>query len=112
MATDRSAAIALVAVLVAIALPANIAKLFDGGDYLARDKTLTHTEFAMLELAGENADPAYVSAYDPAARAVGSSPALVMTPPVYVEAAQRIGSLASSLDAVQDANVFVRQSTT
>ena len=102
-------AIALVAVLVAIALPANIAKLFDGGDYLARDKTLTHTEFAMLELAGENADPAYVSAYDPAARAVGSSPALVMTPPVYVEAAQRIGSLASSLDAVQDANVFVRR---
>ncbi|HEY8002135.1 MAG TPA: hypothetical protein VID76_09370 [Solirubrobacterales bacterium] len=101
-------AIAALAVLVAIALPANIARLFDGGDSLADESALTRSEFAMLELAGANADPAYVSAYDPAAHAVGAPP-LVISPSVYAETARRIGSLASSLEQVQDADVTARR---
>jgi hypothetical protein len=101
-------AIAALAALVAIALPANIAKLFDGGDHLAEDAKLTGSEFAMLELAGANADPDYVSAYDPAAHAAGAPP-LVISPSVYADTVRRIGSLASSLEQVQDADADARR---
>jgi hypothetical protein len=101
--------IAALALFVAVALPANIAKLYDGGDYLANDADLTRGEFAMMELAGSNAKPGYLSAYDPVARDVGASPNVVMDPVVYRDAADRIGSLADPLARIRGEDILLRQ---
>jgi hypothetical protein len=101
-------ALGLLAGVVALSVPWNVAKLQDGGDYLAQDAKLTRGEFAMLELAGERADPEYRSAFDFQSRGVGSSPYLVMTPPDYFDAAARIGSLADPLDEIRGEDIFLR----
>ncbi|MDX6583607.1 MAG: hypothetical protein QOI10_2791 [Solirubrobacterales bacterium] len=102
-------AIAILALIVALALPGNIAKLEDGGDYLAKDAELTRGEFAMLEVAGPHAKPGYVAAYDGVARQVGASPYLVMDAAIYLDAVRRIGSLADSLDVVRGRELILRQ---
>jgi hypothetical protein len=101
--------LAVLALVVALALPQNIVKLSDGGDYLAQDADLTRGEFAMFELAGSRADPEYVSGFDFQSRDAGASPFIVMKPPEYFDAADRIGSLADSLDEIRGENVFLRQ---
>ncbi len=94
--------LAALAVLVALALPANLSKLSDGSEYLDKDAVLTRGEFAMLELAGERGDPDYLPVTDKLALAVGASPYLVMPTAVYLDAAERIGSLADSLDRIRE----------
>lgn len=102
-------ALAAIALVVAIALPANIAKLQDGADYLERDAILTGSEFAMLELAGSRGDPDYLPVDDLVALSVGASPYLVMTTGVYLESAERIGSLADPLDRVRGEDLNLRR---
>jgi hypothetical protein len=98
-----------IAVLVALALPANLAKLQDGQEYLQKDAALTRGEFAMLELAGDRGRPDYLPVEDPQALAVGASPYLVMPTAVYLDAKERIGSLADSLDKVRGESVELRR---
>jgi hypothetical protein len=102
-------ALAVLALVVAVALPANIAKLEDGADYLHRDAVLTGGEFAMLELAGTRGDPDYLPVDDFAGLSVGASRYLVMTTAVYLDAAARIGSLADPLDRVRGEDLNLRR---
>ena len=103
------AAVAAVALVVAVALPANVAKLFDGGEHMRADARLVGGEFAMFELAGDAAAPEYVAGYDLFGRSLGSSPFVVMRPPDYLAAAERIGSLADPLARVREADVTLRR---
>jgi hypothetical protein len=98
-----------IALLVALALPANLAKLQDGQDYLQKNAALTRGEFAMLELAGDRGDPSYLPVEDPQALSVGASPYLVMPTGVYLDEKDRIGSLADSLDKVRGESVELRR---
>lgn len=94
-------AIVIVGLLVAIALPSNLSKLFNGGDYFAAEAALTGGEFAMLELAGRDASPDYEPAADPELAPIGASPYMVLSIAEYREAAERIGSLADPLDQIR-----------
>lgn len=105
----RAVALGVLALVVAVALPANIAKLNDGSRYLERDAILTRSEFAMLELAGTRGNPDYLPVDDLAALAVGASPYLVMTTGVYLDSAERIGSLADPLDSVREGDLNLRR---
>jgi hypothetical protein len=98
-----------IAALVALALPANLAKLQDGQEYLQKNAALTRGEFAMLELAGDRGDPDYLPVEDPQALAVGASPYLVMPTAVYLDEKERIGSLADPLDKVRGEGVELRR---
>ncbi len=101
--------VAALAVLVALALPANLGKLGDGSEYLEKDAVLTRSEFAMLELAGDRGDPTYLPVDDSFALGVGASPYLVMTTAVYLDAAERIGSLANPLASVRAETLELRR---
>jgi hypothetical protein len=96
-------------VLVALALPANLAKMNDGQEYLEKNAALTRGEFAMLELAGDRGDPGYLPVEDPQALAIGASVYLVMPTAIYLDAAERIGSLADPLDRVRAESVELRR---
>ncbi len=98
-----------IAALVALALPANLAKLGDGTSYLEKDALLTRGEFAMLELAGDRGDPGYLPVEDPLALSVGASPYLVMPTAIYLDTADRIGSLADPLDKIRSESVELRR---
>jgi hypothetical protein len=98
-----------IAVLVGLSLPANLAKLQDGTDYLQKDALLTRGEFAMLELAGARGNPGYLPVEDRATLSIGASPYLVMPTAIYLDAAGRIGSLADSLDQVRSESVELRR---
>ncbi len=58
---------AAVAIIVALALPANIAQLRSGreDDALHHDAPFSKTEFAMIELARRKVDPEYIASADP-----------------------------------------------
>ncbi len=101
--------VAALALLVALALPANLGKLGDGSGYLTRDALLTRAEFAMLELAGDRGDPDYLPVDDVLALGVGASPYLVMPTAVYLDSAERIGSLADPLDRIRGESVELRR---
>ncbi len=103
------AGIAALALVVALALPWNIAKLEDGGDYLAQDADLTRGEFAMLELAGRDATPGYVAGLDEVVRDIGGSPYQVIDPASYRDAVERTGSLANPLDEIRSEDIALRK---
>lgn len=100
--------LALCALAVFVAIPANLAKLGDGSGYMHRDAELTRGELAMFELAGDRGDPDYLSIVDPAALGVGASPYIDMTTADYLASARERGSIAASLDEVRGSNVFER----
>jgi hypothetical protein len=103
----RGLALALCALVVAIAIPANLAKLGDGGGSLRNDAALTGGELAMFELVGAR-DPDYLSTKDRTAREVGASPYIDMTVADYIDAATARGGIAASLDEVRADNVLQR----
>lgn len=100
--------LAALALVVAVALPANIAKRGDGSRFLSDDAALTGGELAMLELAGTRGDPGYLTVADPVVIAHGTSPYLEMSTGQYLDAAKSRGSIAVSLDQVRQANIFLR----
>ena len=94
--------------IVAVALPTNLVRLFDGGDHLAADAELTRGEFAMLELAGIEAEPGFVPGSEED-RVPGSSPYIGMNTATYLQAAERIGSLADPLERIRAEDITLRQ---
>jgi hypothetical protein len=104
----RRLALVLCAIAVAIAIPANLAKLGDGGGYLRTDAELTRGEGAMFELVGTRGNPDYVATLDPAAQMVGASPGIDMSTSQYLGSVRLRGNIAASLDEVRGANVFQR----
>ena len=63
----------------------------------------------MLELAGTRGDPDYLPVDDVFALGIGASRYLVMPTAVYLDSAERIGSLADPLDRVRSGSVELRR---
>jgi hypothetical protein len=92
------------AIIVALALPANIAQLESGNadDVLHHDAGVSRTEFAMLELAGDRVDPRYVPARDHNVMNVGGSLYIGIPAGAYLRSVQRNGSPAYSLAELRE----------
>jgi hypothetical protein len=95
---------AAVFVIVALALPANIAQLRSGHetDVLHHDAGVSRTEFAMLELAGDRVAPDYVVSSDPNVSAVGGGLFIGIPADAYLRSVQRNGSPAFSLAELRE----------
>lgn len=93
-----------VVILVLLALPANIAQLRSGheSDTLHRDAEVSRAEFAMLELAGDRVDPAYVVSSDPNVSAVGGGLFIGIPAGAYLRSVERNGSPAYSLEELRE----------
>jgi hypothetical protein len=104
------AAAAVLLVLAAVALPANIVQLTEGrdGDVLHHDPPVSSTEFAMLELAGPNADPEYVPMSDARVTEVGGGLFIGIDAGAYLDAAADNGSIAYSVEQVREADEELR----
>ncbi len=94
---------AAVFVIVALALPANIAQLRSGHDtdVLHRDAEVSKAEFAMLELAGERVDPDYIASSDPNVAAVGGGLFIGVPAGAYLSSVERNGSPAFTLEELR-----------
>ena len=90
---------ASVFVVVALALPANIAQLRSGreADALHHDAPISRSEFAMLELAADRVDPEYTPTADPNVTAIGGGLFIGLPASAYLRAVERNGSAAFSL---------------
>jgi hypothetical protein len=91
------------AVVVLLALPANIAQLVENRDQdvLHLNGPVSRTEFAMVELAAPQVDPTYVVSADPRVAAAGGGLYIGLSAGAYLRAADHNGSLAFSLDEVK-----------
>jgi hypothetical protein len=97
----RPLAIAAAFVVLALALPANIAKYYDGRRMLLNDAAATKTEYAMLELARDQVKPRYLPARDKAVIERGGRIFSPLRPVEYFRAAAEFGGLAGSLDELR-----------
>ena len=88
-----------IAVVVLLALPANIAQLRSGyrSDTLHNDAGVSRAEFSMLELAGARVDPEYVPAADPQVAAAGGGLYIGIPAGAYLRSVARNGSPAFTL---------------
>lgn len=94
---------AVVFVIVALALPANIAQLRSGHetDVLHHDAGISRAEFAMLELAGDRVDPEYVASSDPNVAAIGGGLFIGVPAGAYLDSVERNGSPAFTLEELR-----------
>ncbi len=92
------------AVIVVLALPANIAQLESGNsdDVLHHDAGVSRTEFAMLELAGNRVSPRYVAARDANVVAVGGGLYIGIPAGAYLSSVRRNGSPAYTLAELRE----------
>lgn len=102
---------AVVAVIVLLALPANIEQLRSGReeDALHRDAPVSRTEFAMLELARDRVDPEYVASDDPNVAAIGGGLFIGLPAGAYLRSVERNGSPAFSLEEVRSQPEKIRR---
>ncbi|HET8814576.1 MAG TPA: hypothetical protein VFM51_06435 [Solirubrobacterales bacterium] len=85
-------------VLVALVIPPNIAKYYDGRGISLEVSRITGSEYAMLDLVGaERVDPAFIPARDPAVEAAGGGLFVPIGAGDYFDAVDRNGSLGMSL---------------
>jgi hypothetical protein len=104
----RGPLIAIAAVVIAIALPANILKLADGRAAQVTDANASRAEYAMVELARERVDPAYTASADKRVIATAPIPTTGLQADLYLPAADRFGSIAYSLDELRTQDATVR----
>jgi hypothetical protein len=96
-------AIAGVFLVVGLAIPANIAKFYDGRRIQLNDAEASRTEYAMLELAGEDrVEPGYTPGSDPAVTSLGGGVYTPLPAGDYFRAADRFGSLAYPLQRIRE----------
>ena len=95
---------AVLVVLALLPLPANVDALFTGKDenVLRTDIPKTRAEFAMVELAGERVDPAYIVSADPRVSELGGGLYLGLPAIAILDAAKQNGSIAYSLDELEE----------
>lgn len=95
---------AALVVLALLPLPANIDAMMVGKDenVLRTDIAKTRAEFAMVELAGERVDPAYVVSADPRVTDIGGGLYLGIPAGAILDAAKQNGSIAYSLDELEE----------
>jgi hypothetical protein len=90
-------------IVVALALPANIAQLRSGreADALHHDAPISRSEFAMLELAGNRVDSGYTPSADPNVTAIGGGLFIGLPAGAYLRSVERNGSPAFSLSELR-----------
>jgi hypothetical protein len=89
-------------VVVALALPSNVAKLYDGRDPELEVSRITGSEYAMLDLvAAEKVDPNFVPASDPQVSDAGGALFVPLSAGNYFAAAERNGSLGMPLSELR-----------
>jgi hypothetical protein len=94
---------AVLVVLALLPLPANIDSMLTGKDenILRTDIPKSRAEFAMLELAGDRVDPAYVVSADPLVAEAGGGLYQGIPAGAYLASAAKNGSIAYSLDELR-----------
>jgi len=97
-------------ILALVALPANIAQLTEAreGDTLHHDPPVSATEFAMVELARDHVDRAYVVTSDPRVAEVDGGLFIGIPAGAYLDAAADNGSIARSLSEVRGSDPQLR----
>lgn len=101
---------ATIAVFVAVAvfLPANLAKFYDGRRSQLTGAQVSRTEFTMLELVRDRVPPDYAAPADPKVVEVGGSFGPAMPAGEYFRAAERYGPLNYSLDEIRGGELLLR----
>lgn len=98
------ATLAALAVVV-LAIPANVAKLYDGREPQLNDATNTRLEYAMVELARGRVAPTYKAGDDKRVADRGGHVFTSLEAGDYFAGADRFGSLAMPLDEVREQSV-------
>ncbi len=104
----RRAVIAGFAV-VALAIPANVAKLYDGRGPQLHDAITTRTEYAMLDLVRGPIPPQYAPGKDPRVTDLGGSVFTALEAGDYLRAANQFGSLGMPIDQVRGEDLERRE---
>lgn len=102
-------AFAAICVVVLLALPANLAKFYEGRRYQLNDADATRTEYSMLELARGRVEPGYQASADPDVVETGGGAFIGLAADEYFRASGEFGSLAYSLEQVRDRDLLFRQ---
>jgi CDP-diglyceride synthetase len=100
--TLRPLAVAGIFIAVALAIPPNIAKFYDGRRLQLNDASASRAEYAMLELERGRVAPGYVPGSDPAVVEVGGGVAAPLPAGEYFRAANEFGPLGYSLSQVRE----------
>jgi hypothetical protein len=96
-------------VVVALAIPPNVAKLNDGKGFEIREAKINGAEYAMLDLAGSNrAGEGYLPGDDPAVEAAGGNVGVGLDTGHYFEGSAEYGGLGMPLDQLRSADVPLR----
>jgi hypothetical protein len=95
------AAIVALFVVVALSIPANVAKYYDGRRLQLNDAQTTKVEVAMLNLARQTVEPGYTPAVDPPVIEKGGGLYAPLPAAEYFRAGDEHGTLGESLDAVR-----------
>jgi hypothetical protein len=95
--------------IVALAIPPNVAKLYDGRGPQLNDATNTRVEYAMLELARGEVPPKYKAGDDKRVADRGGHVFTSLEASDYFEAADRFGGLAMPLDELRDESLERRE---
>jgi hypothetical protein len=95
--------------IVALAIPPNIAKLYDGRGPQLNDATNTRVEYAMLELARDEVPPHYKAGDDKRVADRGGHVFTSLEAEDYFAGADRFGSLAMPLEELRDETLERRE---
>lgn len=96
-------------VVVAIAIPANIAKLDDGRGVRRVEASVIGTEYGMLDLVRDRVQPGYVPAADPRVAAVGGNLFVALSASDYYRAEEDFGSIGFPPNRVRKGDLMYRQ---
>jgi len=102
-------AVAVAACLVAVAIPANVQKLYDGRLPQLNDGKIGRTEYAMLDLARGHVRPEYGPGKDPVVGEAGGTTFTALEAGNYLKAAEEIGPIGFSLEEVAEQSPGLRR---
>jgi len=104
-----AAATAGIFVVVALAIPANVQKLYDGRSYELDVSRASGSEYAMLELGRPHVNLDYNPSADPNVQEAGGTLSTAINARDYFAAADRNGSMATPLDQLREESPDLRQ---
>jgi hypothetical protein len=95
--------------IVALAIPPNIAKFYDGRRIQLNDAAATRSEYAMLELSRNHVDPGYTPGADPEVVKAGGGVTTSLPAGEYFRASAEFGPLGYSLARLREQPLTFRQ---
>jgi hypothetical protein len=101
--------VVVAACLVAVAIPANVQKLYDGRLPQLNDGKIGRTEYAMLDLAGDRMQPGYSPGKDPVVTENGGAVFTALDGDNYLRAAAEIGRIGFSPEEVAEQSPTLRR---